>query len=40
MFDIRGTSLDGERDEFRRPGEGVEVPEAVSEKLQPSELVC
>lgn len=40
MLGIRGTLRDSESDGFRRPGEAVEVPEAVSEKLQPFELVC
>lgn len=31
MLAIRGTSVDGEIDELRRPGDGVEVLEAVSE---------
>ena len=40
MFASRGASLVGESEAFRRPGDGVEVPEAVSGYSQPSELVC
>lgn len=30
-FGMRGASVGGDSEEFRRPGDGVEVPEAVSE---------